>query len=109
MQPVEKLVKGKKVIIYGDANMAENEMYDDLWEPRYNEEKVKAYGMDGVDCLKMIKRRSKSVVWINPIFRRDWDEYDDSETIWAISQEIPMHDLTVGGVKDAVKQLMRKR
>jgi uncharacterized protein with von Willebrand factor type A (vWA) domain len=64
--------------------------------------------MGGDECLQFIKRKSDSVVWINPVFRREWEDRDDSGTIQAASDIIPMHDLTVGGVEDAIKSLMKK-
>ena len=53
------------------------------------------------------KKRADSVVWINPVFKKDWEERDDSGTIHAAKNIVPMHDLTVGGVEDAIKELMK--
>ncbi len=106
---VKKVVKKrKKVIIYGDAEMSYSEFEGDGWPPRGNDERVEKFGMGGDECLQFIKRKSDSVVWINPVFRREWEERDDSGTIQAASDIIPMHDLTVGGVEDAIKGLMKR-
>lgn len=106
---VKKVVKKrKKVIIYGDAEMSYSEFERDGWPPRGNDDRVEKFGMGGDECLHFIKRKSDSVVWINPLFRREWEGRDGSGTIQAAGDIIPMYDLTVGGVEDAIKNLMEK-
>ncbi len=100
--------KRKKVIVYGDAEMSYSELEGDCWPPRRNAERVEKFGMGGEECLNFINKKSDSAVWINPIFKKEWQNRDDSGTIKAISQIIHMHDLTVGGVEDAIKDLMKK-
>ncbi len=107
---IKKVIKKrKKIIIYGDAEMSYSEFEDDCWPPSNNNERVKNFGMRGDKCLKFIKKKADSVVWINPVFAREWEERDDSGSIEAISDIISMHDLTVGGVEDAIKELMKKK
>lgn len=107
---VKKIIKKrKKVIIYGDAEMSYSEFEGDGWPPRGNDERVEKFCMGGEECLNFIKKKADSVVWINPVFAKEWEERDDSGTIEAISDIVPMHDLTVGGVEDAVKELMKKK
>lgn len=106
---VKSIIKRrKKVIIYGDAEMSYSEFESDGWPPRGNDERVEKFGMGGEECLNFIKKKADSVVWINPIFQKKWEERDDSGTIQAVSKIIPMYDLTVGGVEDAIKDLMKK-
>lgn len=100
--------KRKKVIIYGDAEMSEYEFEDDGWPPEDNEDRVEKYGMSGKDCLFYIKRNSENCVWVNPVFKKEWQERDRSGTISEASDIIPMYDLTVGGIEDAIKKLMEK-
>lgn len=70
--------------------------------------------MNGIDCLKYIKKNSDKVVRINPIFKSSWyydsyyDEYDTDNSIGRISDIIPMYDLSIGGVQDAIADLMRR-
>jgi len=105
---IKKIVKHrKKVIIYGDAEMSYSEFEGDGWPPNDNEKRVEQFGMGGDKCLEFIKKKADSVVWINPVFQKEWDERDDSGTIHAAKNIIPMHDLTVGGVEDAIKELMK--
>lgn len=107
---VKKVIKKrKKVIIYGDAEMSYSEFESDGWPPSGNDERVEKFGMRGDECLNFIKKKADSVVWINPVFAKEWQERDDSGTIEAISDIVPMHDLTVGGVEDAIKELMKKK
>ncbi len=100
--------KRKKVIIYGDAEMSSYEFQGDGWPPRDNEDRVQKYSMSGPDCLHYIKRNSDNCVWINPVFKKEWQNRDNSGTITAAQKEIPMYDLTVGGVEDAIKALMKR-
>ncbi len=106
---LKKVVKRrKKVIVYGDADMSYSEFEGDCWLPSGNDKLVEKFGMGGEESLKFIKKKADSVVWINPIFAKEWDKQDDSRAIEAINDIIPMHDLTVGGVEDAIKELMKK-
>lgn len=88
--------------------MSYSEFEGDGWPPSGNDERVEKFGMGGEECLKFIKKKVDAVVWINPVFQKEWEERDDSGTIHAANNIIPMHDLTVGGVEDAIKELMRK-
>lgn len=106
---VKKIVKHrKKVIIYGDAEMSYSEFEGDGWPPSDNNERVERFGMGGEKCLNFIKKKADAVVWINPVFQKEWKTRDNSRTIRAARRIIPMHDLTVGGVEDAIKELMKK-
>lgn len=105
---VKSIIKRrKKVIIYGDAEMSYSEFEGDGWPPNGNNEKVEKFGMGGEKCLNFIKKKADSVVWISPVFQKEWEDRDDSGTIRAVNKVIPMHDLTVGGVEDAIKDLMK--
>jgi uncharacterized protein with von Willebrand factor type A (vWA) domain len=99
----------KRVIVYGDAEMSSDEFDYDNWEPQDNDSRVRRFSMRGGDCLQYIKRNSKSSVWINPVFKKEWEQRDDSGTIRYAGDIIKMYDLSEGGVEDAIKQLMRKR
>ncbi|TAL50300.1 hypothetical protein EPN81_03145 [Patescibacteria group bacterium] len=106
---VKSVVKrNKKVIVYGDAEMSATEFEQDNWPPRDNEEGVRKFGMSGSDCLRWIEHRADSAVWVNPIFKKEWDERDGSGTIASAKEIVPMHDLSVGGVQDAIKELMKR-
>lgn len=106
---VKSIVKRKKkVIIYGDAEMSATEFRQDQWEPYGNEKRVKKFGMAGDECLRWITQKADSAVWINPIFEKEWGERDDSGTITATQRMMPMYDLSVGGVQDAIKELIKR-
>lgn len=109
LMDVKSIVKrNKKVIIYGDAEMSATEFGQDQWPPRGNETRVEKFGMTGDDCLRWIEHRADSAVWVNPVFKKEWGERDGSGTIAAAKEIMPMHDLSVGGVQDAIKELMKK-
>lgn len=103
--------KNKKVIIYGDAQMSYNELHDDNCEPEDNDDRIRNYQMDDLECLDYIKKHADKTVWINPLFKKDWsdDDYDDEEsTVFTIGDKIDMFDLTVGGFEDAITYLIEK-
>lgn len=115
LKSVQDIVKKrKKVIIYGDADMAYSEVEHDNYPPSNNTEKIKRYKMGGLECLSYIKKNSDNVVWINPMFKSSWyydayyDEYNTNNSIGRISEVIPMYDLSIGGVQDAITSLMKK-
>lgn len=115
LKSVQDIVKKrKKVIIYGDADMAYSEVERDNYPPSNNTEKIKRYKMGGLECLSYIKKNSDNVVWINPMFKSSWyydayhDEYNTDNSIGRISEVIPMYDLSIGGVQDAIMSLMKK-
>ena len=64
--------------------------------------------------MSYIKKNSDNVVWINPMFKSSWyydayyDEYNTNNSIGRISKVIPMYDLSIGGVQDAIMSLMKK-
>lgn len=106
---IKSIIKRRKnVIIYGDAEMSYSELKRDCWPPRDNEEGIEKFSMGGEECLNFIKKKANSVVWLNPIFKKEWQDHDFSGTIQTISSIISMHDLSVGGVEDAIKDLMKQ-
>jgi uncharacterized protein with von Willebrand factor type A (vWA) domain len=100
--------KRKKIIIYGDAAMSNHELYQDIWLRGDNKECAKKYTMPGMDCLRYIMKNTDKTVWVNPILKKEWKLVDESGVLEKIKKELPMYDLTVGGVQDAIKFLMKK-
>ncbi len=88
-----------RVIIVGDAMMAPSELFMkggniDYWF--YNE-------TPGIEWLKRIASHFKKVVWLNPVKKYYWDH----PTINAIKRVFPMFPLTIEGLEDAVKELVK--
>ncbi len=106
---VRKIVTGKcRVIIYGDAEMGDWEFKEDRFAQYNNQEQVRQFGIPGDDCLRWIMHRAEHAVWVNPIFRSEWEgERNNSGTISAVRDIVPMYDLSVGGLQDAVKELIK--
>jgi hypothetical protein len=99
--PTEKLFsqfhKGYKVVLVGDARMAYSELFDvngciDYFS--YND-------TPGLEWLLKIKNHFSHSVWLNPTHRNFWGHY----TVDTISKVFPMFELTVDGLKDAIKAL----
>lgn len=100
------ITKNKKVIIYGDAQMSNYELHEDNWQPAGNTTQIKNYTMGGLQCLKYIKQKADTVVWINPFFRKDWAGNRSTDKI---SDIIEMFDLSVGGFEDSITHLIDKQ
>lgn len=87
--------------------MSESELHGEQWS-KGDPKQYEGLMMEGDKCLWFMRHKSDSVVWLNPVFKKEWEEPDGSGTIRGVGEIIPMHDLTVGGVEDAIKELMKK-
>jgi uncharacterized protein with von Willebrand factor type A (vWA) domain len=99
--PTEKLFqayhKGYKVFIVGDARMAYSELYDvnGCIDYFYTNERP------GIEWLLKIKQHFPHAVWLNPTHKSYWQHY----TVDSIGKIFPMFELTIDGLKDAIKAL----
>jgi uncharacterized protein with von Willebrand factor type A (vWA) domain len=90
-----------KVIIVGDAAMAPEELYSDTGNYRGPNG-----GLSGWEWLKLLKRKYKKVVWLNPKMAPGRAPWREAET--AIKELFPMYKLTVAGLNQAMVKLMSK-
>ncbi len=111
-----------KLIIIGDAWMGEDDMmngglyntYNEMNEEDYHYEgreleqhtPNKYHDKSGYDNFAALVDTFPSTVWVNPIPERHQDDWDESGTISDVKQLLPMHDLTLQGLEEAVKKLM---
>ena len=91
-----------KVIIVGDAAMAPEELYSTTGNYRGPNG-----GLCGYDWLKLIKRKYKRVVWLNPKMAPGRAPWREAET--AIKELFPMYKLTVDGLNQAMTKLMTNK
>jgi uncharacterized protein with von Willebrand factor type A (vWA) domain len=89
-----------RVILVGDADMAPSELLNIDGAIYYY------YRNDtpGIHWLKMVKDHFRKCVWLNPRPARIWPHTD---TIPIVKEVFPMYELTLEGITDAVKYLMR--
>ncbi len=99
--PTEKLFSnyhsGYKVVLVGDARMAYSELFDQNGCIDYfstNKE-------PGVEWLLKIRNHFPHSVWLNPTESYYWRH----STVNAIGKIFPMFELTLDGLKDAIKSL----
>ena len=59
----------------------------------------------GIHWLQKLREHFPHAVWLNPEQPRDWQ----GNTIEAVRQVFPMYHLTVEGLTEAVKELVRRR
>jgi uncharacterized protein with von Willebrand factor type A (vWA) domain len=99
--PTEKLFqnfhKGYKVVFVGDARMAFSELFDVNGCIDYFSTNEKP----GVEWLLKIKEHFPHSVWLNPTHKNFWGHY----TVDTVAKIFPMFELTIDGLKDAIKSL----
>ncbi|MHB8110651.1 MAG: vWA domain-containing protein [Syntrophorhabdaceae bacterium] len=99
--PTEKLFslfnKNYKLIFVGDARMAYSELFDVNGCIDYFSTNDKP----GLEWLSRIRDHFPHSVWLNPTHRNFWGHY----TVDTISKVFPMYELTIDGLKDAIKAL----
>ncbi len=89
-----------KVIMVGDAMMAPSELFmkgGAIDYYYYNE-------VTGIEWLNRLYNHFSSIVWLNPIKSHYWNH----PTVKAIYKQIPMFELTVKGLEEAVGELVRR-
>ena len=88
-----------KVIIVGDAAMAPEELYSDTGNYRGPNN-----GLSGYQWLKLLKKKYKRIVWMNPkmaIGPAPWREAEH-----CLKQQFNMYRLSVDGLNQAMNYLM---
>ncbi|MBX2800450.1 MAG: VWA domain-containing protein [Myxococcales bacterium] len=84
-----------RLIFVGDASMAPYELFNTFSWPGQDS------GMAGIDWLQRFKARCPSSVWLNPDPVRFWDH----PTVNAIGHTFDMFELTVEGLRRAIRKL----
>jgi uncharacterized protein with von Willebrand factor type A (vWA) domain len=83
-----------RVVFVGDASMAPYELFSSFgWPGEGN--------LPGIDWLRRIHDRCPAAVWLNPDPPRFWNH----PTVSAIGRLFPMHELTVDGLRAAIRRL----
>ncbi|OPX97844.1 MAG: VWA domain containing CoxE-like protein [Syntrophorhabdus sp. PtaU1.Bin002] len=102
--PTEKLFsqfhKGYKVVLVGDARMAYSELFDinGCIDYFYTNDRP------AIEWLIRIKEHFPHSVWLNPTHSNFWGHY----TVDTVGKIFPMFELTIDGLKDAIKTLTSK-
>ena len=103
---LKNLSSDYKVIIVGDASMAPSELLSRGGNIYY------WYGSDnepGITWIRRFTARFKKIAWLNPLSPWSWEHGYGSETIDYIRREVPMYQLTVEGLEQATKALVKAR
>ncbi|MBP1747740.1 MAG: hypothetical protein H6Q52_279 [Deltaproteobacteria bacterium] len=99
--PTEKLFslfnKNYKLIFVGDARMAYSELFDVNGCIDY----FSTNDRPGLEWLSKIRDHFPHSVWLNPTHKNFWGHY----TVDTIGKIFPMFELTIDGLKDAIKAL----
>ena len=102
--PTEKLFtnfhSGYKVVFVGDARMAYSELFDRYGCIDYYASNDKP----GIEWLQRLREHFPYSVWLNPTPKQYWRH----PTVEAIGKLFPMYELTLDGLKDAIKALATK-
>ncbi len=83
-----------RLVFVGDASMAPYELFSGMSWPGED-------ALSGIEWLRRFKARCSASVWLNPDPPRLWRH----PTVSAIGGIFPMYELTVSGMRDAVKTL----
>lgn len=93
-----QLTPQHRLVFVGDASMAPYELFSASgWGLGHEGQ------MTGIDWLRRFRARCPSAVWLNPDPRRWWDH----PTVRAIGGLFEMHELTIDGLRDAIRTLRR--
>ncbi len=102
--PTEKLFslfnKNYKLILVGDARMAYSELFDVNGCIDY----FSTNDRPGLEWLARLRDHFPHSIWLNPTHRNFWGHY----TVDTIGKVFPMFELTIDGLKDAIKALTSK-
>lgn len=101
---IKNLDKDYKVIIIGDAQMAPEELFSVSGNYRGPNG-----GLPGMEWLKLLKKRYKKIVWLNPRKHDNVERLEWLEAEYAIANLFPMYKLTVDGLKEAIQYLKVNR
>jgi uncharacterized protein len=90
-----------RFIFIGDASMSPYELLATDGSIHLEERS----GRPSIEQLKLISKTFPRSVWLNPVPRRQWDY---TQTIGTIRRIIPMFELSIDGLEQAVSFLMKK-
>ena len=93
-----------KVIIVGDASMGMSE----LLEVDGNIDYYHSNEKPGIYWLRAVKKHYPAVIWLNPLHHKLWEDYYSARSLRFIKEELPMFPLTVNGLEDGIKELLKK-
>ncbi|ACY17508.1 vWA domain-containing protein [Haliangium ochraceum] len=101
--PVEELIansdRDEKLVFVGDAWMHPAELLQPGGSIFYDHQNRRA----GIDWLRRLSEHFRRSVWLNPEAKRFWAQ----STIEMIARVVPMYPLSVSGIGDAVRYLVR--
>ena len=89
-----------KVILVGDAYMAPEELLEPGGAIYYYHHN----STPGIEWLRRIEAHFKSCIWLNPIPVRNWNR----PSIALVRNVFPMYELTLDGLDQGTKDLVRK-
>ena len=104
---LKKYSSDYRMIIVGDASMSPFELTQVGgaidWDNNYNE--------PGLIWLDRLAKHFRHAVWINPIPAKAWDERQNyrAKSISMVRTVIPMFELSLNGLNEAVKKLKSRR
>jgi uncharacterized protein with von Willebrand factor type A (vWA) domain len=93
-----------KVIIVGDASMGMAELLDVNGNIDYYHGNEKP----GIYWLQAFKKHYPAIIWLNPLHFKLWSDYYSARSLRVIKSELPMFPLTVSGLEDGIRELLKK-
>lgn len=96
--------KDYKVIIVGDAGMAPEEFLD-----KNGNYSGPNNGLSGEEWMHLFKKKYPHSIWLNPSYHGDLTDMYWMETERLIKGIVDMYPLTVEGLKEGIKKLMKNK
>jgi len=93
-----------RLMIVGDASMAPYELTHFRGSIEFHEPQTAS----GTEWLTKLSDQFPHIVWLNPKPKRNWETTIGHYTVLSIGQIIPMYEMTMQGLEEAVTQLMVK-
>jgi uncharacterized protein with von Willebrand factor type A (vWA) domain len=91
---LETLTPRHRLVFVGDASMAPYELFSPFGWPTEG-------ALAGIEWLRRLKERCPGSIWLNPDPERWWQH----PTVSAIGRIFPMFELSVDGLRGAVRRL----
>lgn len=91
---LDKLTPRHRLVFVGDASMAPYELFSSYGWPGEG-------ALAGIDWLRRLKERCPASVWLNPDPPRWWQH----PTVSAIGRIFPMYELSLDGLRGAIRKL----
>jgi uncharacterized protein with von Willebrand factor type A (vWA) domain len=102
---LQNLKSDYRVIVVGDASMAPGELLRPGGSIDYHHHNQEP----GIEWIRRFRKKYEKMIWLNPVDPSEWERGYGSMTTKLIKEEVPMYQLSVGGLHAGLKSLIAAR